>query len=617
MGAVRAAAGALLLGLIGWALFGVDYVATNDGPNHFANCVLAARLADPDSALHAYLELGTPLTGQGFHSICRPLAAVFPPFLAYRLTLLLIVALSALGAGWVAWTLDRDGPAWPFAFAMSMPWIFYMGFFSFQVAVLISFFVTQQALKIDPARLKSYAPIALGLLFAAYCHVFQAALCGVVVVAILVARAPSGAAPRVLLGALVAAAPAGMLVLSMSATFALSSTFAAVGKSVDLNPPHERAPVKDLIETFAGGPSEHAIPLLVLALACVFLGLIRWRVASRAQRVLLGAAGLAVALSLVVPFHLDRWSYFAPRLVLFPLVLAPMATPWPERLAIRRGAELLFVGVAIASLTFSLRYHQHLYEQLAPDLEGLALPAERTGPRLPVVMTSVPSEMAHATPSSMLGHLYVIQQGGLNPFVWADEWSVDALLFARPPAELFGGVPPRYARAFLDDPPAGAAPRSVRRDFLIEFGRRYEDVILISDTEELSTAFAQRGFRVDGAAGRTQLLRFQGCSLTVELSGPQTLVHGLILQVGLPDLERPLEQRLLEPGTEIPSSGRAVEISGLLCGPLWWLVRAGVEAPTEGQLHCEEHGDQILSSVALAAGTPTRAPCHLVPTARP
>ncbi|MCK6552767.1 hypothetical protein L6R52_43490, partial [Myxococcota bacterium] len=58
-----------------YAIFSVPFIATHDGPNHLASCVLANRLELPGSPLARWIEPGGALTTQGYQYICRPLEA--------------------------------------------------------------------------------------------------------------------------------------------------------------------------------------------------------------------------------------------------------------------------------------------------------------------------------------------------------------------------------------------------------------------------------------------------------------------------------------------------------------------------------------------------------------
>jgi hypothetical protein len=595
------------------AVLGVPYVGTHDGPNHFVNCVLAERLsADPSARLHDYLEVGSALSGQGFHVACRGLVGWMDPFLAYALTLAGMLVLLGVAATVLAKALDATGPAWAFGFAVTACWVFYMGFLSFHISVALGLIAVALAVRMELAVPRPYLGLAILLLIGAYAHIFQAALTGAAVLVVLLARAPAGMRMRIVVRAALAGFPAAFLFFCVLALFVGKARFAGVAEGQAANPEHLRAPLQDLVETFAGGVGPRAWGLAGLAVVSLAVGLARLRHASPAQRALLAVAVVGLGASLVVPFHLGRWSYFAPRLSLFPLLLAPAAASWPAGWS-RRAAEALFVAAAAASLFYVGAYHQRLYAALSPDLAALELPVTRTGPRLPIILTAAQPDFAHVEPAVMLGHLYMVKQGGLDPFVWADAPSLDAIAFKAPPEELFGDMPGRYPRSELAA--AGTReipPRPQLLDIFTLWGRTYEDVILATEDADVREAFPRRGYRLEGEAGRVQLLRFEGCPLRLRVRGPAALPHGLLLQVGLPALSRPMEQRALPPGTALPPEGLPVEVPGLLCGPSWLVVRSGLGAPPGEILRCAESPGGARSRVELRPEGP-ELPCTLVP----
>ena len=199
---------AALVALAAGAVLSVPYVATHDGPNHLANCVLGHRLQDPTSWLHRYVELGAPITGQGFQVLCGPLVGWMDPFTAYALTLAIAVVLFGVAASVLALSLHRDSPVWAFGFAVALGWVFYMGFLPFHIASSLGLLAVALAVRLDPERGLGYLGLALVLLTTAYAHVLPAVEAGAVVLLVVVARAETGRRMQALLRVALAGLPA-------------------------------------------------------------------------------------------------------------------------------------------------------------------------------------------------------------------------------------------------------------------------------------------------------------------------------------------------------------------------------------------------------------------------
>ena len=485
-----------------------------------------------------------------------------------------------------------------------------MGFFAFYVAVGLSFLLTAHAARMAVDRRGGYALLSLGLLLVAYAHVFQAVITGLALLGVLAVRAPAAQRVRVVGRTVLASIPAALVAVAMLSVYLFEANFAGVRAEDPEQTAFSASPLVDLAQTYAGGDALRSWGLLAIPVLALVLAAARWRRASALQRVLLIAGAGGLLLGLLAPMHLGRWSFFAPRMTLFAVTLLPLAVPWAAGRG-RRVAERVVVAAAVASLAWSAVYHRDLYRQLAPDLAALDAPVHRAGARLPMIMTSVTTPIAHSDPSIMLGHLYIVEQGGIDPYVWADTWSVDALQFLHPVQELFGEHPGRYPKSdLLAAGVDGRPPRAVQLDVFALWGRDFEDVILATDAPDIRAVYAQRGYRPEVEAGRVQLLRFEGCPLTLELGGPAQLPHGLIVQVGLPLLSRPVEQRLLDPGARIPEGGLTLELPRLPCGPLWLLVRSGLGAPPQDILHCMGRGGV---KSALRLPEERRVPCTLAP----
>ncbi|MCB9646897.1 MAG: hypothetical protein H6730_09935 [Deltaproteobacteria bacterium] len=584
---LRAVAFAALVALAAGAVLSVPYVATHDGPNHLANCVLGHRLQDPTSWLHRYVELGAPITGQGFQVLCGPLVGWMDPFTAYALTLAIAVVLFGVAASVLALSLHRDSPVWAFGFAVALGWVFYMGFLPFHIASSLGLLAVALAVSLDLERGLGYLGLALVLLTTAYAHVLPAVEAGAVVLLVVVARAETGRRMQALLRVALAGLPAALLASSMLWVYLTRPTLAGVAMGNELMP-YVRAPLHDLASTFAGGPPLRAYGLLSIPVLGLAWGLRSVRRMSRVQVVLLVCGGLGLVLAALGPFHLNRWAFFAPRFSLMALILLVAGAPVPP-VRVRRWIEVATVGVAVASLSYAAAYNRRIFDALGPDLAGLELPIQRAGIRLPMMLDAVASDFEHAEPGVQLGHLYVVRQGGIDPFVWADSPTLDLLNFTDDVDRLFGRLPPRYPRYdLLMAGQEGRPPREAALEVFTLVGRGYVDVILMGGEPDVLAHYLWRGYRLEAEAGRVRILSFAGCPVQVDLRGPEVLTRGLVVQAGLPGFVDPMSEVELPAGAAL-ADHPSVTLPSVLCGKAWIRIRSGPEGSAEA-LTCAEVG---------------------------
>lgn len=572
------------------AVFSAPYVGTHDGPNHFVGCVLSQRLAQPDSPLQAYLTPGAPLTTQGFQTVCRAAVSVLDPFTAYSVSLAVLGLVYALGFAALARALDPRTPVWPLGFAAAFPWVFYMGFFSFHLGMGLGLWALALAVRWRPETTSwgRLAGLAGLLLFQAYSHPFAAAMTGGTLALIWLARAPADARLRVLGRTLAVGGPALVLFGGVLWSFLGPQPYQGLESLEQLSVLHDRRPLVDLAETFLGGHPVRAVAALVVVVGCAGLAMARWRALEPVPRVLLGLGVVGLVGALVAPFHMTSWSFFSPRLSALWPVLVPLVVPWPARA--RRAVTVGAFGLALGSLGWSAAYHRDVYAAIEPDLAALDADVTRTKGRLPLFLETVETDVAHVDPTLMLGHLYVIAQGGIDPFVWAHALTLDPIAFRQRPEKLFGVLPSPYPKVELALAGTKAPPRQTQLEFLAFAGRRFEDVILATDDRDAVDVFGARGYRPEVETGRVHLLAFEGCPLEIAFSGPASLPQVLLVQLGIPGLARPAEQTVEPPGTQWANGRWTLRWDKAPCGDVWLTVQVGYDVPVPEMLACQEFG---------------------------
>ena len=207
-----AAAGfsALLLLAVGW----VDYLPTNDGPQHIFTAHALHRLDDPTLGYGRYLEPGGAITDIGFEAVFGTLERFLPWRHAVRITLCLF----ALGWAWsvlaLAAALDR-GRRWLglLGFATALQWLLYMGLFSYYLSLALGLGALAFAFSRIAWRRRDYLILA-GLLAAQACaHVVPTVVIGLTLVLLALFSAPAGDRARALVRTAAAGTPAALIAL--------------------------------------------------------------------------------------------------------------------------------------------------------------------------------------------------------------------------------------------------------------------------------------------------------------------------------------------------------------------------------------------------------------------
>lgn len=589
----------VLLALLLYALWNVPYVATHDGPNHLANCVLANRLEDPASPLHAYLEYGAPVTTQGFQVVCERFEAVFGWRIAYAVSLTVVALLWALGYAALARALRS-----PFAhagFISALGWAFSMGFVTWSMSLGIAFFVLAYLISRPAMTLRSWAVLSVLILLTAYSHTFVAAMLGAAVVSIAWFRAGAerGDRSRALLGAAIAGIPAVILTV-------LSSTATEVGATTW---PTFAQRITRVMENYVGGPSYRGLPPVLFALAAIALamfGLIQGRVTGARRGIFVFVLACLAAYA-ILPYDYSNWAFLGPRPLIAGLALAPLAVPpeYFERARARIAAELVTFAIAAVSLGWFAKHNLDVQPVIEEALSGLQAPIHRTGARQPLIMvTDAEKEIDAAEPLLMIGHLYLFDQGGIDPYVWADDPTKDALRFLRPPDELFGPHAPRFLVNDLGC--AGKKPNCPPLPLQYELhalrSTGFEDVILYADDPRAIATFTRRGYAIDFQQGRLAILRPRRCSGALHVERDPAEQASLRVQLIHPELGVVVEERALE-----AAARSTVAFDGTWCGRSHVRVIAEDGTPRA----CREAGAEPVIAVELSPEHAFEATCTM------
>jgi hypothetical protein len=567
---------ALLSMALALAVAWVDYLPTNDGPQHIFSAYLQNHMDDAGRGWNRYLDRGMLVTGSGFDH----LLTFLDRFLSWRSAFR--VALTGLALAW-AWAVLALGASlgprrrWLglLGFATALQWQFYMGLFSCYLATALGFLVLAMAFRFGWHRRVSLALMAALLAVQTIVHVVPAVLTGLTLVGYAWLSSVRGARWRVLSRVALVGIPAVLI-------FAIALLLA--GGSEYLNHYSTSLPfarqVALLGRTFVSGPSWRAWPVTLLALATVAVTAVRWRRTTDARKRTLALAGLALlVLALAMPLHIEGWEYFnvrfIPNAIIFLALLAPI--DWLRQPALARAAAAILVVFSLASVAWGWQHNRFLRRQHADLLAGLETPLHRQGPRLPIVMEPPPGEPAddwertvpYVTTNLHVGALYALEQGGVPAYLFAGAGAIHALTWRHPPEGL--AMPPRPSRGHewqLWEPSARADPalRSRVLAGMLSYGPDHEDVIFFGLPTD-HVVLRERGFVSDFERGNVMIARFVGCPARVRIEPPEGGLPPTLLLTGWWPEHRPTYSTTLAARTS--NEPIVVPIPQSPCGQIW------------------------------------------------
>lgn len=508
------------------------YLPTHDGPHHILSAWLVGHAHDAGTGYLNFVEPGHPLTALGFLAMFR----LFEPGLGWQAAtsavLGTIVALWSIGGFLLARKVEPHR-AWLglFAAATAGQWVLYMGFFSFAVGLGLALF----ALLVALSRERLSWPVVFGtgamLTLVALCHVAVAAMAGLAVLAIFIARERPSRRMRGVVGAMIAGLPAALIaMLTASGVGAADAAFQGA-----LAVPPWPDSIGDrfflLARTFTPGTTDRELIPLFAALAGIVVTALdlRDRRARPLDVALAATSVLLFALALASPINLLSWQFFAPRPMPLAVLLGLLTIPL-ERFG--RFTKLIFVSWLLwftaGSLQWTEEHNRRLDAVANPALAGLHTPLKRSGPRLPLIVDPVgqpgpidaEAEVPFAQPLLNVGLLYVVAQGGMAPYFFANIPQGHPYVFKAPLDQLFPAVPPREFWRMLRDPstPPDSPQKQAIRSAIASFGAGFEDVVLFGGAADVES-LERRGYRADVKQGGLFVGRFEGCPLRLRVEG--------------------------------------------------------------------------------------------------
>jgi hypothetical protein len=591
-------------------LWCVDYLPTNDGPQHIFLGHAENLYGEPNSIYGQQLIPQLQFAGRGFALWWNPLEPLFGFRAATRVVLSLFYSWGFVGYALLVHALGKTR-RWLalLGCGVALSWPLYMGFLPYYaglgIGLLLLGFVARRDAFDRRAAIISGAALALQFVHHAF-TVVPTILCLCILVAV---RSERSERKRALVRLGLCLVPAGLGLLSL--------VWFRPENPAGLQEFHWEPLARRLLilprVLWSGSALTRWLGNLLVA-AGFIAGLTRFRRLEPAERAYVLCAGAAAVLLLTLPIVIPGWQFFnvrfAPFFVVFTLPLIPLERL--KRPALQGGLCALAAACFVAS---AVGFHRSLRAACADDLAGLSVPVTRTGFRFPLVLDpfcGLPRDATQAPvpflgPARHLGALYATAQGGTIPNPFAQVFAIHNFTVRRgdqaprvpiPDGELF-----RFGEetSRLENAPA----RKNLLENVVLHAQSYDDLLLFGATDADVASLGAYGFRPGFRQGTFAMLELEACKIEVVVedhpNAPVILVGG-----GLGGRSEITWERRAKPGPVTAQGEMVSPVTQRLCGPGWILVRYRT---ADGDLACRGAVDGKLPYVAKP-GEVTRVRCN-------
>lgn len=559
------------------SLWWVDYLPTNDGPQHIFLGHVQNVYADPSLVYRRQWEPELQLAAKGFSLYYDPLERWLGWRSATRAVLSLFYSWSFFGFAWLVRAL-RPERRWLALLGglVAASWPMYMGFFSYFGATglgvcLIAFVLSRP--RID-GRTALIVSGVLGVQFVH--HAFAVVPTSLTLGLVALVGSPRGERVRA----------ASLVTMAVMPVAIAAVTLLMLFRSVPGDPTGlvwvslaDRL-VSSIKVLFTGSLVPRTLGAGLFTVAVVG-SLARVRQLEARERAVLAACLACLVLFAALPVYVPGWMLvhvrFAPLAAALGLALLPV-----ERLQRPRLVAATTVGLAAAVTVFACRFHARMRAECEGHLAGLSAPLRRSGMRLPVVFDdfcsqpagSAVTDVAFSGPSRHLGALYATVQGGTIPTAFVGSPAIhpfsprvgpDAFPFPTPDRSLVM-LAPRAAE--LQDP---LLRRRALRHAAI-FGQFAEDMLVFGATDPDVETLGKMGFATAYRGGRVGIFELRPCRTILEVEDDPPS-RAVVVRGGLPGVDDLTWSRDVLAVARDPDGTRKLELPQRLCGPGWIELR--------------------------------------------
>lgn len=390
---IEAAAVLACIAAVSWSVLCVDFVPSNDGPQHtFAGFVkLNSAIARTEWA--ANYAPNNPLTSNGYMDLFLILEPRVGVELAHQSIILSVLLLWSFG--WFFWVRSHVGPYSMLgfiAFPLSLQWIFWVGLYPFLLSSAFIPFVllVRRRAGLEPSAM---AVISVTLVFMARIHLFGAAMTGVILVFMCLADANRSKA-------FIRTTLVGLPSIVYTYLIGRNSETLEGGSGAVWDVPYDAVDL--FLEFFLPGP----LPMQLAFLALVALAAVAGLRAQGEHRLLLGTGLTMLVVGLALPIDWSGWELVRPRLLptAYLLIIGSAVVPRRFNIAVAT-AVLMFAGWRFTWVT---QLHRAAAEELAPMLK-VAEALEMRDKRWLYVVADGPTPPAYSDIHLTTGFLHLTQ----------------------------------------------------------------------------------------------------------------------------------------------------------------------------------------------------------------
>jgi hypothetical protein len=315
---IESIAALLLTVAVAWCILAVDFLPSNDGPQHAFVGHVKTHFLDQGAGWAELYAVNDPPTSNGYLDLFVLLEPLFGFKRAHQIAVTAIVLLWALA--WFFW-LRGETKSGSFvaliAFPCSLQWALWIGIYPFlfsSALIPIALLVRRRWGLAAPAGFG----LAVLLLATARIHVFGAALCGVVLLGACLAEPRPY---RAMVATVIMGVPAFLYTLSVSVKSTMPSSAGAAWDiptdAIDL-----------IMELFLPGPRK----MQALAVAAFAVMVVAGFRGDRRRRVFLALGLSLMGAGLILPIDWHGWELVRPRLLPTAFMLIGGAAVVPKRL---------------------------------------------------------------------------------------------------------------------------------------------------------------------------------------------------------------------------------------------------------------------------------------------
>ncbi len=591
-------------------LWCVDYLPTNDGPQHIFLGHVENLYSDPNAiygrqflpqmqfAGHGFALWWTPLEPSlGFRDATRVVLSLFYSwnFVGY----VLLVHALAPARRWLA--LLGCGVA--------LSWPLYMGFLPYYaglgIGLLLLAYVARRAVFDGRAAVVVAAVLALQFIHHAFSVVPTILFLGILVAV----RTERSERNRVLARFGLAVVPAALGLLSL--VWYRPENPAGL-QEFHWEPAARRALILPRVLWSGSAPTRWLGNAL---LAVGFLAsLVRFRRLEPTERAYALCAWAAGLLLLVLPIVIPGWQFFnvrfAPFFVVFTLPLIPL-----ERLRRPALGSALSALSAACFVASAFVFHRSLRAACADDLAGLSMPVKRSGYRLPLALDpfcGLPRDATRAPvpflgPARQLGALYAVAQGGTIPNPFAQVFAIHPFTVRK--GEAAPSVPIPDAEVFRFGEEVSRLEDLAARNRLLRtvalHAQSYDDVLLFGANDADVATLGAFGFRTAFRQSTFAMMELEACRVEVIVQDRED-ASVITVGGGIGGLPQITWEHQAKPGSVTSRGEFLASVDQRLCGPAWLLVRYRIG---DAVLPCSGSTDGKVAYVAKP-GEVTRLRCN-------